>query len=83
MTPELTIDIGSFDVQCFGLSPLLDTHLLYQAQIEEFGVVLPDLCLICVGMEAIAGKVCAFKAVCNAFLARAAEDSARPRVAQT
>jgi hypothetical protein len=82
MDIQLAFEVGLLDAQRLVLGPLIDAHLLYQAEIEKLGIVRPGRCLIRIGVKMVAGKIRTFITESNAFLARAAEYGARLVVAQ-
>lgn len=73
MHPERAFEIIVSYVQRFIFSPFVNAHFFYQTQIENLGVVWSDICLVCKGMQMIAGKVHTLVAVCDAILTRTAK----------
>ena len=82
MNSQFAIEIVLLDIQRLAVGPLINAHLLYQAKIENLGVVRPNGCLIRIRVKMVAGKVCTLITVCDALLARAAEYIARLDVTQ-
>ena len=67
---ELAIEIIVSDIERLILSPPVNTHLLYQAKIENLSVVWSGICFVCIGVKIVAGKIRALITVCYAFLTR-------------
>jgi len=82
MYSEFAIEIVLLDIQRLAFGPLINAHLLYQAKIENLGVMRPNGCLIRIRVKMVAGKVCTLITVGDALLARTAEYIARLDVTQ-
>lgn len=82
MHVENPIEIGLLNIQSFLFGPLINTHLLYEAEIEKLCIVRSFGCLVRIWMKIIAGKFYTLKAIGNPFFIRAAIYIARSFVSK-
>jgi hypothetical protein len=82
MCHKPAVEIRVLHVQRFIFGPFVQPHLLYEAKIEDLGVVRSDRCLVCVWMKMIAGEIHAFITIFDVFITRASEYRAWIAVAQ-
>jgi hypothetical protein len=65
---EFPLEVCVFHILGLCLCPRFQSHLLDQAQIEDFGVMRYFGCSVCVGMEMVTWKVSTLRAEVNASL---------------